>query len=115
VTHYISKSVLKISVLVTTLIFSVSCVYKMDIQQGNLLDESNVEQVVVGMTRTQVRFLLGTPMISDSFHQNRWDYTYYFQSGRSNEINRRWFIVFFQDDEVTRIERNAILTPTSGA
>jgi outer membrane protein assembly factor BamE len=113
VTHYFSKSVLKISVLVTTIILSASCVYRMDIQQGNLLDESSIEQVALGMTRTQVSFLLGTPMISDSFHHDRWDYTYYFQSGRSKDIDRRWFIVFFQGDEVTRIERNAILTPTS--
>ena len=104
---------LKTVVLITAIVCSTSCVYRMDIQQGNLLDESNIEQVAIGMTRNQVRFLLGTPMVSDSFHHDRWDYTYYFQSGRSPNVDRRWFIVFFQNDEVTRIERDAILTPIS--
>lgn len=90
-----------------------ACVYRIDIQQGNLLEESAIEQVEVGMTRSQVRFLLGTPMVSDSFHQDRWDYTYYLRRGRSRDVERRWFIVFFQDDEVVRLDRDAILVPTS--
>ena len=90
-----------------------ACVYRIDIQQGNLLDESVIEQVEVGMTRSQVRFLLGTPMVSDSFHHNRWDYTYYLRRGRSRNVERRWFIVFFQEDRVVRLDRDAILVPTS--
>ena len=50
------------------------CVYRVDIQQGNLLDVEQVDQVEVGMTRSQVRFLLGTPMVIDSFDADRWDY-----------------------------------------
>ena len=90
-----------------------ACVYRIDIQQGNLLEESVIEQVEVGMTRSQVRFLLGTPMVSDSFHHNRWDYTYYLRRGRSRDVERRWFIVFFQEDVVVRLDRDAILVPTS--
>ncbi|MCZ0955245.1 MAG: outer membrane protein assembly factor BamE, partial [Rhodospirillaceae bacterium] len=64
--------------LAVLLLAAGGCVYRIDIQQGNLLEEDAIEQVELGMTRSQVQFLLGTPMIADSFHQDRWDYTYYF-------------------------------------
>lgn len=90
-----------------------ACVYRLDIQQGNLLDPDVIDQIELGMTRSQVQFLLGTPMIADSFHQDRWDYTYYFRRGRSRDIDQRWLIVFFDDDDmVVRIERDPSLFPT---
>ena len=52
------------------------CVYRINIQQGNYLDQAAVEQVKAGMTRSQVRYLLGTPMVADSFNKERWDYIY---------------------------------------
>ena len=110
---YLTKSVRNISTLTAVFLFCSACVYRLDIQQGNLLDDSQIEQVEVGMSRSQVQFLLGTPMVNDSFHQDRWDYTYYLNPGRSRDIERRWFIVFFQEDSVARLERDAILTPTS--
>lgn len=88
-----------------------ACVYRIDIQQGNLLEEDVIEQVELGMTRSQVQFLLGTPMISDSFHQDRWDYTYYFRRGRSRNIDQRWLIVFFEEDVVVRIDRDPTVFP----
>ena len=110
--HY-TKSIRNISTLTAVFLLCAACVYRIDIQQGNLLDDSLIEQVEVGMTRSQVQFLLGTPMINDSFHQNRWDYTYSLSSGRSSDIEKRWFIVFFQEDSVVRLERDATLTPAS--
>jgi outer membrane protein assembly factor BamE len=82
------------------------CVYRLDIQQGNVVEEKNLAQVDVGMTRSQVQFLLGTPMVADSFHEDRWDYPYYLQRGRSRHVERRWFVVYFQDDRVVRVDRN---------
>ena len=81
-----------------------SCVYRMDIQQGNLLDAEQVDQVEVGMTRSQVRFLLGTPMVIDSFDADRWDYVYSLKNGRTRETTRRHLIVWFEGDTVARIE-----------
>ncbi|HTL93080.1 MAG TPA: outer membrane protein assembly factor BamE, partial [Steroidobacteraceae bacterium] len=69
--------------LLATCIGLTGCVYRMDIQQGNYLDGRAVSQLKVGMTRSQVRFLLGTPMVEDAFHKDRWDYVYYFRRGRS--------------------------------
>ncbi len=83
---------------------AVGCVYRMDIQQGNLLDPEQVDQVEVGMTRSQVRFLLGTPMVIDSFNPDRWDYVYRFQRGHERKIYKHHLVVWFEADKVTRIE-----------
>ena len=64
------------------------CVYKMNIQQGNYLVAESVSQLKEGMTRSQVRFLLGTPMVEDDFHKDRWDYVYYLRKGRSRGHHR---------------------------
>ena len=92
---------------------SSACIYRIDIQQGNLLEESAIEQAAVGMTKNQIVFLLGTPMVTDTFHEDRWDYTYYLRRGRSREIERRWLIVYFDGDVVSRIEKDVPLEPAS--
>ena len=89
------------------------CVFRIDIQQGNLLDDSDIDQVEVGMTRSQVQFLLGTPAVSDTFHRDRWDYTYYFRQGRSRDVEQRWMVVYFENDRVARIDRDVTPEPAS--
>lgn len=83
------------------------CVYRIDIQQGNFLDAKDIDRVAVGMTRLQVRALLGTPMVADPFQGWRWDYVYYLKKGRWKQAEQRHFIVFFEDDKVTKIDRSA--------
>ncbi len=107
------RPISKASVLIAAGLCLGACIYRIDIQQGNLLEESVIEQVQIGMTRSQVQFLLGSPMVEDSFHQNRWDYTYYFQHGRSKDIERRWFVVYFDNDRVASLDRNAVIEPPS--
>jgi outer membrane protein assembly factor BamE len=80
------------------------CVYRMDVQQGNLLDAEQIDQVEVGMTRSQVRFLLGTPMVIDSFDADRWAYVYSLRRGHERHVTRRHLIVWFDGDKVTKIE-----------
>lgn len=92
-------------IVALTLTLCAGCVYRMNIQQGNLLEESAVNQVEVGMTRSQVQFLLGTPMVSDAFRRDRWDYPYYLQRGRERNVTQRWIVVYFEDDRVVRLER----------
>ena len=91
------------------------CVYRIDIQQGNRLEDDTVEQVEVGMSQSAVQFLLGTPMLADPFHADRWDYPYYLRRGRSSEseADRRWLVVYFEDGRVTRVERDVALDPSS--
>jgi outer membrane protein assembly factor BamE (lipoprotein component of BamABCDE complex) len=88
-----------------------ACAYRIDIQQGNLLEEDALDQVQLGMSRSAVQFLLGTPMIADAFHEQRWDYAYYFRQGRSREVEQRWIVVYFEQDRVVRIERDLELRP----
>ena len=90
-----------------------ACVYRIDIQQGNLLEENDVAQIEVGMTRSQVQFLLGTPMVADAFHRDRWDYAYYFRQGRSRDVEKRWVIVYFDEDRVARVQRELAPEPPS--
>jgi outer membrane protein assembly factor BamE len=90
-----------------------ACVYRIDIQQGNLLEDKDIAQVEVGMTRSQVQFLLGTPMVADSFHRDRWDYAYYLRRGRSRDVERRWLIVYFEKERVARVDRDVTLQPPS--
>lgn len=82
------------------------CVHRVDIQQGNFLDPEDIDRVAVGMTRVQVRSLLGTPMVADPFVSTRWDYIYYLKRGRWAEPRKRHFIVFFDAaDKVERIDK----------
>lgn len=76
--------------------------YKIEVQQGNIITQEMVDKLKPGMTRSQVRFSLGSPMISDAFHDNRWDYVYRLeQAGRL--VEQRKLAVFFEDDKLVRI------------
>lgn len=78
-------------------------VYKMTVQQGNLITEEMVDQLQLGMTKSQVRYLLGTPLLADMFHTNRWDYTYTIERGHEPMVIKP-LTVFFQDDALSRID-----------
>jgi outer membrane protein assembly factor BamE len=82
-----------------------ACVYRINIQQGNYLDQVAVDQVKAGMTRSQVRYLLGTPMVSDSFNKERWDYIYYLKKGRTRHVDSRRVTVFFDGEKVARLDK----------
>jgi outer membrane protein assembly factor BamE len=86
------------------------CVYKMNIQQGNYLVPDSVSQLKEGMTRSQVRFLLGTPMVPVAFDDSRWDYYYYFSSQKLKSPLKRRLTVFFADEKVARFENQGVPT-----
>jgi outer membrane protein assembly factor BamE len=88
------------------------CVYKMAIQQGNYLVAESVSQLKEGMTRSQVRFLLGTPMVPVAFDDSRWDYYYFFNSRHVDEPLKRRLTVYFADDKVQRFENIGVPTQT---
>lgn len=96
---------LLIATVVGTLVAS-GCVHRIDIQQGNFLEAKDIDRVAEGMTRVQVRALLGTPMVADPFTSARWDYVYYLKRGRWQKPEQRHFIVFFDADKVNRIDRS---------
>ena len=97
--------------LLISLAFSSGCVYRANISQGNLIKQDDLDQVEIGMTRNQVRFLLGTPMIDDPFHADRWDYIYYLTIGREDAGFKRWVTVIFEEGEVIEIRKEQELDP----
>jgi len=81
-------------------------VHKIDIQQGNVVTQDMLSRLKPGMTKSQVRFALGTPLIADAFHPNRWDYAYSFQkAGKLTE--QRHVTVVFENDLMLRVEGEA--------
>ena len=87
------------------------CVYRANIAQGNLIKEEDLAQLEIGMTKNQVRFLLGTPMIDDPFHAARWDYVYFLKIGRKDATFKRWVSVVFDGNTVSEIRKDLELDP----
>lgn len=96
--------------LATGALLASGCVYRMSIQQGNYLVTDSVSQLKEGMTRSQVRFLLGTPMVPDAFNDDRWDYYYFFNSRHHKQPLKRRLTVFFVDEKVARYENLGVPT-----
>ena len=81
--------------------------YQMDIQQGNVVTQDMIAKVQPGMSRAQVRFALGTPLVEDVFHKDRWDYVYQFRKGGEITEQRR-IVVVFKDDKLVRIDGDVV-------
>jgi outer membrane protein assembly factor BamE len=77
--------------------------YKMDIQQGNYVTQDMVAKLKPGMSKAQVRFALGTPLVVDPFHTDRWDYIYVLQKGGKVAEHRR-LVVLFEGERLLRLE-----------
>jgi len=86
--------------------------YKPDIQQGNFLSQESIAQVKPGMSREQVRFILGTPLITPIFHADRWDYVYWREDERGKRSERR-IALFFVDNKLDRIQGD-VTSPAAG-
>jgi len=100
-----------IAIILASLAVSSGCVYRLNIAQGNLIEQEDLDQIEVGMTRNQVRFLLGTPMIDDPFHKDRWDYVYFLKIGREDATFKRWVSVVFEENVVSEIRKDQELAP----
>lgn len=81
--------------------------HKIDIQQGNAVTQEMVAKLQPGMTRSQVRFVLGTPLLVDPFRADRWDYFYSYAKG-GEVVEQRKLAVFFKDDKLVRVEGDVI-------
>src|SRR5262249_47982648 len=87
-----------------------SCIhpYSPEIPQGNIVTQEMVDKLKLGMTKNQVRFVLGTPLINDPFHPNRWDYVYRFQKEWNAPAEQRHLAVIFETDALVRWEGEAL-------
>lgn len=87
-----------------------SIVYSPEVQQGNLVTQEKVAQLKPGMSKDQVRFVLGTPLVTDIFHAERWDYVYTLQPARRRSIKeeRRLTLFFDKDGRLERVEGDVV-------
>ena len=88
--------------------------YRIDVRQGNYVSQDMVAKLKPGMTRDQVRFVLGTPLVADMFHADRWDYIYRFQPGRG-EAQQRRLVVFFEDGKLVRVGGDVVAESDAAA
>jgi len=89
--------------LVAVLLFTACAPYKIDIRQGNFVTPDAREKLKVGMTRTQVRALLGSPLVKDPFHPDRWDYVYSLKQQDKLVVSQR-MTLYFDGDKLTRFD-----------
>jgi outer membrane protein assembly factor BamE len=94
-------------ILITLTLISLmltGCAHKIEIQQGNVVTQPQLEKLQTGMDHRQVRALLGSPLLSDPFHPDRWDY--YYSSSQGPELLERYRLtLFFTGDNLTRFEQ----------
>ncbi|MFT5710960.1 MAG: outer membrane protein assembly factor BamE [Halioglobus sp.] len=85
-------------------------VYRINVEQGNIIDQEKVDKLKIGMSRRQVRFILGTPMLEDSFNNERWDYTHTIRNGKDSILDEN-LVVYFEGEKLSRIEGDFAPTP----
>jgi outer membrane protein assembly factor BamE len=117
------KSLSKTALLAASLLFLGACetgplqfpgVYKIAIPQGNVITQDMVDQLRPGMTKRQVSFVMGTPLVRDPFHQDRWDFIYSFQPG-GGERGQERITVFFADDALVSFTGDFVPSSQAGA
>ncbi len=79
--------------------------YKFDVEQGNVLSAEKIDEIQPGMSEEEVRYVLGTPMLQDVFHTNRWDYVYYEKPGYGDPV-RQHLAIYFDNGRVERVTRD---------
>ncbi|EIJ44322.1 small protein A (tmRNA-binding) [Beggiatoa alba B18LD] len=107
----------KFFILISSILLLASCaVYKIDVQQGVVVTQETVSQLQIGMPAQKVRYILGPPLIVDTFHKNRWDYFYSYKAGHADR-EQRHIVLFFDEYENLAeikgdIQAGTVTTPT---
>ena len=86
--------------------------YRIEIQQGNYVTQETVSQLKAGMSKDQVRNILGTPLLTDIFHANRWDYIYYRELADGSREQRRLVVHFDAGEKLARLEGDVVAKGT---
>jgi outer membrane protein assembly factor BamE len=104
------KSLFSLSLLTSLTLVSCSTilnnlpgVYRLEIQQGNIIDQAMVDQLRPGMNKRQVLYIMGSPMLDDVFHKNRWDYLYSDQPSGEDRVQKR-ISLFFENDQIAGVQ-----------
>jgi outer membrane protein assembly factor BamE len=85
--------------------------YKLDVQQGNVVTQEMMAKLKLGMNKSQVRFILGTPLITDAFHADRWDYVYRYQKAGTLSEERHVALIF-EGDTLKRVSGDVVAAPS---
>jgi outer membrane protein assembly factor BamE len=86
--------------------------YRMDVRQGNYVDQGMLSKLRPGMTQDQVRLIMGSPLLTDIFHKDRWDYVYRFTDGSNGAIQDRRIALIFEQEKLVRVEGDVV--PATG-
>ena len=97
------KNLIIISILAIAFSLSACEPHRIEIQQGNKVKQENFDKLKLGMSRKQVLFILGSPLLKDAFHQNRWDYVFYLKPG-NDAVKQSRLTLYFEADELTKID-----------
>ena len=93
----------RVAIIITALSLSAcsSWVFRYDVPQGNYLEQKSIDKLQVGMTKEQVKFILGSPVVVDAFNNDTWNYVYKLKSGRSRDFDmKKQFIINFSNDKL---------------
>lgn len=90
--------------LFSLLLVSACSVHKIDVQQGNVITQEMFEKLTVGMEKKRVERLLGTPLIVDPFHRDRWDYVYIFNAGNTDDQQSAYLSLYFDNNQLSKID-----------
>jgi outer membrane protein assembly factor BamE len=90
--------------LLATLLVSACSVHKIDIQQGNVITQEMFEKLKIGMEKQRVDRILGTPLVVDPFHRDRWDYIYIFRAGDTDDKQSAYLSLYFENDRLSKID-----------
>lgn len=104
---FLSAVVCLLTACSSSMLTSVIKPFRIDVRQGNAVTQEMLSQLSPGMSREQVRFAMGSPLLVDVFHANRWDYVYQFSTGYA-EPERRSVAIFFVDDKLARVEGDVV-------
>jgi len=91
-----------LTIIIVALSACFPAIFRPDLAQGNLIDQDKLAELEIGMKPRQVRRLLGTPLLTDTFTKNRWDYYYSLRQGTKTEVHHH-ITVFFEDGQVSAI------------
>lgn len=98
------RRLILLPLILSSLLLTACSVHKIDIQQGNVITQEMVETLTPGMDKRRVQLAIGSPMIQDPFHPNRWDYVYSFKAGMRDEEQSAHIILYFDGDTLQKID-----------
>ena len=84
---------------------SINFPYRIDVRQGNYIDQEMVDKLKPGMTMRDVQRIMGSPMITDPFHQDRWDYVYWLKSGGSRQVEQQGLSLYFDEEKLREVKK----------